>query len=62
MQYKNFIREQDAKMNQFVEANNQLHSELTSVRSQLEESVAQIQILQVQKFGSYHKKITIENL
>ena len=52
MQYKNFIREQDAKMNQFVEANNQLHSELTSVRSQLEESVAQIQILQVQKFGS----------
>jgi len=46
MQYKNFIREQDAKMNQFVEANNQLHSELTSVRSQLEESVAQIQILQ----------------
>ena len=47
-QYKNFIREQDAKMNQFVEANNQLHAELTSVRTLYEEAVGQIQILKDQ--------------
>jgi len=47
-QYKNFIREQDAKMNQFVEANNQLHAELTSVRALYEEAVGQIQILKDQ--------------
>ena len=47
-QYKNFIREQDAKMNQFVEANNQLHAELTNVRTLYEEAVGQIQILKDQ--------------
>lgn len=48
VQYKNFIREQDAKMNQFVEANNQLHAELTNVRALYEESVAQVQNLKDQ--------------
>ena len=47
-QYKNFIREQDAKMSQFVEANNQLHAELTSVRAHYEEVAGQVQILRDQ--------------
>ena len=48
LQYKNFIREQDAKMSQFVEANNQLHAELTNVRALYEEQMSQIQILRDQ--------------
>ena len=48
LQYKNFIREQDAKMTQFVTANNQLHAELTNVRAMYEEAAGQVQILQDQ--------------
>ena len=47
-QYKNFIREQDEKLLQFVEANNQLHVELTNVRAQYEELGNQVMILKDQ--------------
>ena len=47
-QYKNFIREQDERLLQFVEANNQLHVELTNVRAQYEELGNQIMILKDQ--------------
>jgi len=48
LQYKNFIREQDLKMNQFVEANNLLHVELTNLRAQYEEVCGSVQILKDQ--------------
>merc|ERR1719318_1293880 len=48
LQYKNFIREQDLKMNQFVEANNLLHVELTNLRAQYEEVSGSVQILKDQ--------------
>jgi len=48
LQYKNFIREQDLKMNQFVEANNLLHVELTNLRVQYEEVYGSVQILKDQ--------------
>jgi len=48
LQYKNFIREQDLKMNQFVEANNLLHVELTNLRAQYEEVYGSVQILKDQ--------------
>ena len=35
--YKNFIREQDARMKQFVEANSLLHAENSNLRAQYEE-------------------------
>ena len=47
-QYKMFIREQDLKMNQFVEANNMLHVELTNLRAQYEEVCGSVQILKDQ--------------
>jgi len=47
-QYKNFIREQDEKLLKFVEANNQLHVELTNVRAQYEELGNQVMILKDQ--------------
>ena len=47
-QYKNFIREQDEKLLKFVEANNQLHVELTNVRAQYEELSNQVMILRDQ--------------
>jgi len=47
-QYKMFIREQDLKMNQFVEANNLLHVELTNLRAQYEEVCGSVQILKDQ--------------
>jgi len=48
LQYKNFIREQDLKMNQFVEANNLLHVELTNLRAQYDEVCGSVQILKDQ--------------
>merc|ERR1719318_2067867 len=48
LQYKNFIREQDLKMKQFVEANNLLHVELTNLRAQYEEVSGSVQILKDQ--------------
>ena len=47
-QYKNFIREQDEKLLKFVDANNQLHVELTNVRAQYEELGSQVMILKDQ--------------
>jgi hypothetical protein len=43
--YKNFIREQDARMKEFVEANGLLHGELTMVRARHDEAQATVQQL-----------------
>jgi len=47
-QYKNFIREQDTKMQQYVEANTLLHTELTNIRAQYEEVYGTVQQLRDQ--------------
>merc|ERR1719264_843366 len=46
--YKNFIREQDARMNQFVEANNLLKVEVTKLKGEQEEVAATLQQLRDQ--------------
>ena len=48
LQYKNFIREQDIKMQQWVEAYNVTSQELTLLRQQHEELTATVEILRDQ--------------
>merc|ERR550519_975382 len=44
-QYKQFIREQDQRMKEFVEANTNLNQQLITTRSHLEEMSAQLELL-----------------
>merc|ERR550519_1537891 len=44
-QYKQFIREQDQRMKEFVEANTNLNQQLITTRSHLEEMSAQVELL-----------------